>query len=127
MCLTVDLLENFDNHPPIVLPSAGFKVDLESECVDDSIYRHLLYIRHFLWGLRTKTHGSTDRQEIQVCFPRVPRPERPVSVLPYQIKNLRVNRVNLPLKCSQSTSISNITYVFITTLDQLSVFKAYHA
>ncbi|XP_060754487.1 ras-associating and dilute domain-containing protein isoform X3 [Neoarius graeffei] len=60
---TVDLLENFDNHPPIVLPSAGFKVDLESECVDDSIYRHLLYIRHFLWGLRTKTHGSTDRQE----------------------------------------------------------------
>ncbi|GAA6078942.1 ras-associating and dilute domain-containing protein isoform X1, partial [Tachysurus ichikawai] len=62
---TVDLLESFDNHPPIVLPSAGFKVDLESECVDDSIYRQLLYIRHFLWGLRTKTHGSTDRQEIQ--------------------------------------------------------------
>ncbi|KAB5523240.1 hypothetical protein PHYPO_G00150220 [Pangasianodon hypophthalmus] len=62
---TVDLLESFDNHPPIVLPSAGFKVDLESECVDDSIYRQLLYIRHFLWGLRTKTHGSTDRQEVQ--------------------------------------------------------------
>lgn len=69
VCVTVDLLESFDNHPPIVLPSAGFKVDLESECVDDSIYRQLLYIRHFLWGLRTKTHGGTDRQEIQVCFP----------------------------------------------------------
>uniref|UniRef100_A0A667WNT4 Ras-associating and dilute domain-containing protein n=1 Tax=Myripristis murdjan TaxID=586833 RepID=A0A667WNT4_9TELE len=48
---TVDLLESFENHPPIVLPSAGFKVDLDSECVEDSIYRQLLYIRHYLWGL----------------------------------------------------------------------------
>uniref|UniRef100_A0A9J7X4P8 Ras-associating and dilute domain-containing protein n=1 Tax=Cyprinus carpio carpio TaxID=630221 RepID=A0A9J7X4P8_CYPCA len=55
---TVDLLESFENHPPIVLPSAGFKVDLESDSVEDSIYRQLLYIRHFLWGLRTKTHSS---------------------------------------------------------------------
>nr|XP_055062071.1 ras-associating and dilute domain-containing protein isoform X4 [Misgurnus anguillicaudatus] len=65
---TVDLLESFENHPPIVLPSAGFKVDLESDCVEDSIYRQLLYVRHFLWGLRTKTHssnGCADRQESQ--------------------------------------------------------------
>uniref|UniRef100_A0A3P8ZVM5 Rap GTPase interactor n=1 Tax=Esox lucius TaxID=8010 RepID=A0A3P8ZVM5_ESOLU len=53
---TVDLLESFENHPPIVLPSGGFRVDLDSDCVEDSIYRQLLYIRHFLWGLRTKTH-----------------------------------------------------------------------
>ncbi|XP_029924292.1 ras-associating and dilute domain-containing protein [Myripristis murdjan] len=56
---TVDLLESFENHPPIVLPSAGFKVDLDSECVEDSIYRQLLYIRHYLWGLRTKTQTHT--------------------------------------------------------------------
>uniref|UniRef100_A0A8C0Y420 Ras-associating and dilute domain-containing protein n=1 Tax=Cyprinus carpio carpio TaxID=630221 RepID=A0A8C0Y420_CYPCA len=65
---TVDLLESFENHPPIVLPSAGFKVDLESDSVEDSIYRQLLYIRHFLWGLRTKTHssnGCADRQDAQ--------------------------------------------------------------
>lgn len=65
----VDLLESFENHPPIVLPSAGFKVDLESDCVEDSIYRQLLYVRHFLWGLRTKTHpsnGCADRQDTQV-------------------------------------------------------------
>uniref|UniRef100_A0A3B4B9H0 Ras-associating and dilute domain-containing protein n=1 Tax=Periophthalmus magnuspinnatus TaxID=409849 RepID=A0A3B4B9H0_9GOBI len=53
---TVDLLESFENHPPIVLPSSGFRVDLDSDCVEDSIYRQLLYIRHYLWGLRTKTH-----------------------------------------------------------------------
>ena len=60
MCL-VDLLESFENHPPIVLPSAGFRVDLDSECVEDSIYRQLLYVRHYLWGLRTKTqtHGNS--------------------------------------------------------------------
>ncbi|XP_028311243.1 ras-associating and dilute domain-containing protein isoform X2 [Gouania willdenowi] len=58
---TVDLLESFENHPPIVLPSAGFRVDLDSECVEDSIYRQLLYVRHYLWGLRTKmqVHGNT--------------------------------------------------------------------
>lgn len=55
VCCAVDLLESFENHPPIVLPSSGFRVDLDSECVEDSIYRQLLYIRHYLWGLRTKT------------------------------------------------------------------------
>uniref|UniRef100_A0A8C2I116 Ras-associating and dilute domain-containing protein n=2 Tax=Cyprinus carpio TaxID=7962 RepID=A0A8C2I116_CYPCA len=65
---TVDLLESFENHPPIVLPSAGFKVDLESDSVEDSIYRQLLYVRHFLWGLRSKSHpsnGCADRQDSQ--------------------------------------------------------------
>ncbi|CAB1344103.1 unnamed protein product, partial [Coregonus sp. 'balchen'] len=54
----VDLLESFENHPPIVLPSGGFRVDLDSDSIEDSIYRQLLYVRHFLWGLRTKTHPT---------------------------------------------------------------------
>ncbi|XP_030594826.1 ras-associating and dilute domain-containing protein isoform X2 [Archocentrus centrarchus] len=62
---TVDLLESFENHPPIVLPSAGFRVDLDSECVEDSIYRQLLYIRHYLWGLRTKTQTHTNTPSVQ--------------------------------------------------------------
>ncbi|KAM9769171.1 ras-associating and dilute domain-containing protein isoform 1-T2 [Menidia menidia] len=57
---TVDLLESFENHPPIVLPSSGFRVDLDRESVEDSIYRQLLYIRHYLWGLRTKTQTHTN-------------------------------------------------------------------
>lgn len=64
VCL-VDLLESFENHPPIVLPSAGFRVDLDSECVEDSIYRQLLYIRHFLWGLRTKAQTHTNTPSVQ--------------------------------------------------------------
>lgn len=59
LCPADAVLESFDNHPPIVLPSSGFKVDLEVETLDDNIYRHLLYIRHFLWSLQSKSpHGS---------------------------------------------------------------------
>ncbi|NXC51437.1 RADIL protein, partial [Penelope pileata] len=55
LCPTDEVLESFDNHPPIVLPSSGFKVDLEVETLDDNIYRHLLYVRHFLWSLQSKS------------------------------------------------------------------------
>lgn len=33
-------------------------MDLEADCPDDSIYQHLLYLRHFLWGLRSKSSPS---------------------------------------------------------------------
>uniref|UniRef100_A0A8C3QMQ6 Ras-associating and dilute domain-containing protein n=1 Tax=Cyanoderma ruficeps TaxID=181631 RepID=A0A8C3QMQ6_9PASS len=55
-----EVLESFDNHPPIILPSGGFKVDLEVETLDDNIYRHLLYIRHFLWSLQSRSPHSSD-------------------------------------------------------------------
>ncbi|XP_030069091.1 ras-associating and dilute domain-containing protein isoform X2 [Microcaecilia unicolor] len=63
-----DILESFNNHPPIILPNEGFKVDLDKDSLDDNIYRHLLYIRHFLWSLRskisfTKALPETDRQQ----------------------------------------------------------------
>lgn len=54
------MLESFDNHPPIILPSEGFKVDLEVETLDDNIYRHLLYIRHFLWSLQSKSPSTSE-------------------------------------------------------------------
>uniref|UniRef100_A0A8C9VB11 Ras association and DIL domains n=1 Tax=Scleropages formosus TaxID=113540 RepID=A0A8C9VB11_SCLFO len=65
---TVDLLESFENHPPIVLPSSGFKVDLESDAVDENVYRQLLYVRHFLWGLKTKSPSRDPPQPH--CSPR---------------------------------------------------------
>nr|XP_056722262.1 LOW QUALITY PROTEIN: ras-associating and dilute domain-containing protein [Euleptes europaea] len=62
---TDDILESFDSHPPIVLPSGGFKVDLEVEHLDDNVYRHLLYIRHFLWSLRSKSPYPGDSPEAE--------------------------------------------------------------
>ncbi|XP_019350348.1 ras-associating and dilute domain-containing protein isoform X1 [Alligator mississippiensis] len=60
---TDEVLESFDNHPPIILPSGGFQVDLEVETLDDNVYRHLLYIRHFLWSLRSKSPHAGDSLE----------------------------------------------------------------
>ncbi|KFQ57009.1 Ras-associating and dilute domain-containing protein, partial [Pelecanus crispus] len=60
LCLSAEVLESFDNHPPIILPSGGFKVDLEVETLDDNIYRHLLYIRHFLWSLQSKSPRTSE-------------------------------------------------------------------
>ncbi|XP_048408684.1 ras-associating and dilute domain-containing protein isoform X2 [Stegostoma tigrinum] len=65
---TEDILLSFDKYPPIVLPTSNFKVDLEAEAIDDNIYRHLLYIRHFIWSLRTKsqpTNGCSVTEELQ--------------------------------------------------------------
>ncbi|XP_034292480.1 ras-associating and dilute domain-containing protein isoform X1 [Pantherophis guttatus] len=62
---TDDVLESFDNHPPIMLPTGGFKVDLETDHLDDNVYRHLLYIRHFLWSLRSKSPHSSDSLEAE--------------------------------------------------------------
>ena len=68
------MLESFDNHPPIILPSGGFKVDLEVETLDDNIYRHLLYIRHFLWSLQSRSphtsEGSGSALPKVACIPQ---------------------------------------------------------
>ncbi|NWX68222.1 RADIL protein, partial [Alca torda] len=69
-----EMLESFDNHPPIILPSGGFKVDLEVETLDDNIYRHLLYIRHFLWSLQSRSphagEGPGSAPPKVACTPR---------------------------------------------------------
>lgn len=73
LCSTEDVLESYENPPPIVLPSEGFQVDLEADCLDDSIYQHLLYIRHFLWGLRSRASpGSPGSGAPQPVCPEVP-------------------------------------------------------
>uniref|UniRef100_A0A670JHY5 Dilute domain-containing protein n=1 Tax=Podarcis muralis TaxID=64176 RepID=A0A670JHY5_PODMU len=74
-----DILESFDSHPPIMLPSGGFKVDLEAEHLDDNIYQHFLYIRHFLWSLRSKSPHPSDSPEAETpkvklfCLSRILR------------------------------------------------------
>ncbi|XP_075422068.1 ras-associating and dilute domain-containing protein isoform X2 [Ascaphus truei] len=67
------VMESFDNHPPIILPSQGFQVELDGDSVDENIYRHLLYVRHFLWGLRRTPTGpdllerGTLQRDVSAC------------------------------------------------------------
>ncbi|XP_033696828.1 ras-associating and dilute domain-containing protein isoform X4 [Tursiops truncatus] len=76
-----DVLESYENPPPIVLPSEGFQVDLEADCLDDSLHQHLLYIRHFLWSLRSQPSpgGRPARPE---CLQETVRPRRPSPLQP---------------------------------------------
>ncbi|XP_054549649.1 ras-associating and dilute domain-containing protein isoform X2 [Talpa occidentalis] len=68
-----DVLESYENPPPIVLPSEGFQVDLDADCLDDGIYQHLLYVRHFLWSLRSKPSPCGPPQpECQEGRPSIP-------------------------------------------------------
>lgn len=72
---TEDILESYENPPPIVLPSQGFQVDLEADCPEDSIYQHLLYIRHFLWGLRGQASpesGPAQPDSIEGLYHTIP-------------------------------------------------------
>ncbi|XP_036993825.2 ras-associating and dilute domain-containing protein isoform X1 [Artibeus jamaicensis] len=71
-----DVLESYENPPPIVLPSEGFQVDLEADCLDDGVYQHLLYLRHFLWGLQSKpSPGGGTPQPQGPEGPNHPSPE----------------------------------------------------
>lgn len=48
-------------------------MDLEADCLEDSIYQHLLYIRHFLWGLRSQASpasGPAQPESIEVEWGR---------------------------------------------------------
>ncbi|XP_053132164.1 ras-associating and dilute domain-containing protein isoform X2 [Hemicordylus capensis] len=106
---TEDILESFDNHPPIMLPSGGFRVDLEVEHLDDNIYRHLLYIRHFLWSLRSKSPHPSDSPEVEdspkaeavSCQP-APQPalEVPKALLAVGSSFRQVRR-RRPLSCAE--------------------------
>lgn len=57
-------------------------MDLEADCPEDSIYQHLLYIRHFLWGLRGQASpesGPAQPDSIEVEWGRCTGGEGPVK------------------------------------------------
>lgn len=48
-------------------------MDVDADCLEDSIYQHLLYIRHFLWGLRSPASpdsGPAQPESIEVQWGR---------------------------------------------------------
>ncbi|XP_058141711.1 ras-associating and dilute domain-containing protein isoform X2 [Dasypus novemcinctus] len=67
------VLESYENPPPIVLPSEGFRVDLEADCADDSIYQQLLLVRHFLWSLQSQA-GPEGPEAPQQADGHLPEP-----------------------------------------------------
>ncbi|KAI1896603.1 hypothetical protein AGOR_G00096470 [Albula goreensis] len=62
---TADILESFDNHPPLILPSSSFHLELGKPIMDTSLCAQLGRLQEFLLGLRE----PAPKPVIQSCHP----------------------------------------------------------
>ncbi|KAK6301784.1 hypothetical protein J4Q44_G00278370 [Coregonus suidteri] len=64
---TADILESFDSHPPLVLPSSGFSLGLRGEVTDSGLAGQLRRLQEFISNLSVKespgniTHTHTQQ------------------------------------------------------------------
>lgn len=57
---TADILESFDNHPPLILPSASFNLELGKPIVDQGLFEQLSVIQGFIQQLPRKETAKTE-------------------------------------------------------------------
>lgn len=67
-----DILESFDNHPPLILPSHTFHLELGKPVVDSGLFRQLQKMQEFLRNLPV-----TDPTISQVRLDGIIRPPFP--------------------------------------------------
>lgn len=60
---TADILESFDNHPPLILPSATFNLELGKAIVDQGLFEQLSVMQRFIQQLARKE--TTETEEVQ--------------------------------------------------------------
>ncbi|XP_030645942.1 ras-associating and dilute domain-containing protein-like [Chanos chanos] len=71
---TSNILESFDNHPPLILPNSSFNLELGKPITDSGLFRQLQCLQEFIGSLpKTDSHVST--QPESVCSPTVSEPE----------------------------------------------------
>ncbi|XP_055008599.1 ras-associating and dilute domain-containing protein-like [Boleophthalmus pectinirostris] len=64
---TADILESFDNHPPLILPSATFNLELGKPIVDQGLFEQLTVLQRFIQQLAEK--DTTKTEEGQQTLP----------------------------------------------------------
>ncbi|XP_039680620.1 RA_Radil_like and Myo5p-like_CBD_Rasip1 domain-containing protein isoform X2 [Perca fluviatilis] len=61
---TADILENFDNHPPLILPSSTFHLELGKPVVEPALFQQLGHLQEFIRQLpRSETQAEPDAEE----------------------------------------------------------------
>ncbi|XP_029015316.1 ras-associating and dilute domain-containing protein-like [Betta splendens] len=61
---TTDILENFDNHPPLILPSSTFHLELSNPSIEPALFEQLSRLQEFIRHLpHNKTQADADREE----------------------------------------------------------------
>ncbi|MEQ2233644.1 hypothetical protein ILYODFUR_023877 [Ilyodon furcidens] len=61
---TADILESFDNHPPLILPSSTFHLELGKPIVEPALFEQLSYLQDFIGRLpHIKSQTETYAEE----------------------------------------------------------------
>ncbi|XP_069021588.1 LOW QUALITY PROTEIN: ras-associating and dilute domain-containing protein-like [Embiotoca jacksoni] len=61
---TADILESFDDHPPLILPSSTFHLELDKPTVEPSLFEQLVRLQEFVGRLpRGETPAEPDADE----------------------------------------------------------------
>ncbi|XP_078125386.1 ras-associating and dilute domain-containing protein-like isoform X1 [Sander vitreus] len=61
---TADILESFDNHPPLILPSSTFHLELGKPVVEPALFQQLGHLQEFIRQLpRSETQAEPDAEE----------------------------------------------------------------
>lgn len=60
---TADILESFDNHPPLILPSATFNLELGKPIVDQGLFEQLSVIQKFIQELPLKETTTAEEPQ----------------------------------------------------------------
>ncbi|XP_017274994.1 RA_Radil_like and Myo5p-like_CBD_Rasip1 domain-containing protein isoform X2 [Kryptolebias marmoratus] len=59
-----DILESFDNHPPLILPSSTFHLELGKPVVEPALFEQLAHLQEFICQLRAnETQAKRDGDE----------------------------------------------------------------
>ncbi|MBN3314958.1 RADIL protein, partial [Atractosteus spatula] len=67
---TADILEGFDNHPPLILPSSSFHIELGKPVKEPGLLSQLSQLKDFLQQLRaTEPSASTTQPQQVSCSP----------------------------------------------------------
>lgn len=58
-----DILENFDNHPPLILPSSTFHLELSKPITDPALFEQLSHLQDFISRLpHSETQVKAEEQ-----------------------------------------------------------------
>ncbi|KAM9299425.1 ras-interacting protein 1 [Gastrophryne carolinensis] len=56
-----DIFESFTEHPPLILPSENFHLQLSQPVTNDTFHKQLCHLRYFVWDLEQKSLPANQR------------------------------------------------------------------
>uniref|UniRef100_A0A3B4ABE0 Uncharacterized protein n=1 Tax=Periophthalmus magnuspinnatus TaxID=409849 RepID=A0A3B4ABE0_9GOBI len=70
---TADILESFDNHPPLILPSATFNLELGKPIVEQGLFEQLSVLQRFIQQLPEKDTTKTEEVVKSLLYQNKPK------------------------------------------------------